>query len=123
MSKDIVQFARALDFAARKHAHQRRKGELEEPYINHLADVTVLLAAATDGRDTVLVRCPEIGSSIAQVLRRFEQINKSTPVPYHDFHRGGGSATIPALKRHPQLRDSGVAHKGIGHIEINCVRT
>ena len=48
MSKDIVQFARALDFAARKHVHQRRKGELEEPYINHLADVTVLLAAATD---------------------------------------------------------------------------
>ncbi len=38
MSKDIIQFARALDFAARKHVHQRRKGELEEPYINHLAE-------------------------------------------------------------------------------------
>ena len=50
MSKDIVQFARALDFAAEKHVHQRRKGELEEPYINHLVDVTRLLAAATEGR-------------------------------------------------------------------------
>ncbi len=45
MSKDILQFARALDFAAKKHVHQRRKGELEEPYINHLADVSRLLAA------------------------------------------------------------------------------
>ncbi len=55
MSKDILQFARALDFAAKKHIHQRRKGELEEPYINHLADVSQLLATATEGRDTVLV--------------------------------------------------------------------
>ncbi len=46
MSKDIIQCARALDFAARKHVHQRRKGELEEPYINHLAEVTQMLAAA-----------------------------------------------------------------------------
>ena len=52
MSKDILQFARALDFAAKKHIHQRRKGELEEPYINHLADVSRLLAAATESRDT-----------------------------------------------------------------------
>jgi (p)ppGpp synthase/HD superfamily hydrolase len=52
MSKDIIQFARALDFAARKHVHQRRKGELEEPYINHLAEVTQMLAAATEGHDT-----------------------------------------------------------------------
>ncbi len=46
---------RAVDFAARKHVHQRRKGETAEPYINHLADVARLLAAATDGKDTVLV--------------------------------------------------------------------
>ncbi len=55
MSEAVLQFARALDFAARKHAHQRRKGESAEPYINHLADVTRLLAAATEGRDTELV--------------------------------------------------------------------
>ena len=46
----LLLFARALDFAARKHVHQRRKGESAEPYINHLAEVARLLAAATEGR-------------------------------------------------------------------------
>ncbi len=55
MSDDVLQFARALEFAARKHVHQRRKGKAAEPYINHLAEVTGLLAAATGGRDTVLI--------------------------------------------------------------------
>jgi (p)ppGpp synthase/HD superfamily hydrolase len=45
----LLLFARALDFAARKHVHQRRKGESAEPYINHLAEVARLLAAATEG--------------------------------------------------------------------------
>lgn len=55
MSDATVLFARALDFAARKHVHQRRKGAAAEPYINHLSEVTRLLAEATGGRDTVLV--------------------------------------------------------------------
>jgi GTP diphosphokinase / guanosine-3',5'-bis(diphosphate) 3'-diphosphatase len=49
----LLLFSRALDFAARKHVHQRRKGELAEPYINHLAEVARLLAAATEGRDAI----------------------------------------------------------------------
>jgi (p)ppGpp synthase/HD superfamily hydrolase len=53
--KPILLFARALDFAARKHMHQRRKGELAEPYVNHLSDVARLLATATDGNDITLV--------------------------------------------------------------------
>ncbi len=55
MSEATVLFAKALDFAARKHVHQRRKGAAAEPYINHLSEVTRLLAEATGGRDTVLV--------------------------------------------------------------------
>lgn len=55
MSIDVVKFARALDYAARKHVSQRRKGEAQEPYINHLAEVAHLLAEATDGMDTELV--------------------------------------------------------------------
>jgi (p)ppGpp synthase/HD superfamily hydrolase len=51
----ILFLARALDFAARKHVHQRRKGALAEPYINHLADVAHRLALATDGGDLELV--------------------------------------------------------------------
>jgi len=52
---DVVRIARALDFAARKHAAQRRKGEAQEPYINHLAEVALLVAEATGGADADLV--------------------------------------------------------------------
>jgi (p)ppGpp synthase/HD superfamily hydrolase len=52
---DLVRLARAVDFAARHHTDQRRKGERAEPYFNHLADVARLLAEATDGADANLV--------------------------------------------------------------------
>lgn len=55
MSTDIIRITQALDFAAKKHVHQRRKGELQEPYINHLTEVARLLAEATQGQDTELV--------------------------------------------------------------------
>jgi len=51
----IIRMARALDFAARKHAEQRRKGMRAEPYINHLTEVALLLAEASDGTDPELV--------------------------------------------------------------------
>jgi (p)ppGpp synthase/HD superfamily hydrolase len=55
MSHDLVQLARAADYAARQHLGQVRKGERAEPYINHLTEVAALLAEATGGEDTVLV--------------------------------------------------------------------
>jgi len=55
MSKTVVDLARALDFAARKHRDQRRKGAASEPYINHPAEVARLVAEATAGVDPVLV--------------------------------------------------------------------
>jgi (p)ppGpp synthase/HD superfamily hydrolase len=45
----------AADFAARRHSGMARKGRGSEPYINHLAEVANLLAAASDGADTELV--------------------------------------------------------------------
>ena len=51
----VIGVARALDFAARKHAHQRRKGINAEPYVNHLTEVALLLAEATGGADPALV--------------------------------------------------------------------
>ena len=52
---DIVLLTRAMDFAARKHQEQRRKGEAKEPYINHLTEVASLVAEATDGHDVLAV--------------------------------------------------------------------
>ena len=45
----------AADLAARCHNGMARKGRGNEPYINHLAEVANLLAAATDGTDAELV--------------------------------------------------------------------
>jgi len=42
----LPEVLRALDFAARKHRDQRRKGSERAPYINHLIEVSMLLAGA-----------------------------------------------------------------------------
>ncbi len=55
MTTDISRLTRALEFACRKHVHQRRKGEHGEPYVNHLAEVAHLVAEATGGDDANLV--------------------------------------------------------------------
>ena len=54
MNDDTLLIVRALEFAARKHAGQRRKGAAAEPYVNHLAEVALLLAGVA-GADAALV--------------------------------------------------------------------
>jgi GTP diphosphokinase / guanosine-3',5'-bis(diphosphate) 3'-diphosphatase len=53
--QEWLQVLKAADAAARWHVHQRRKGPAEEPYINHLVEVAMLVAEATGGSDTDLV--------------------------------------------------------------------
>ncbi len=53
--KEWVSVLRAADAAARWHAHQRRKGIAQEPYINHLLEVASLITEATGGSDPNLV--------------------------------------------------------------------
>ncbi len=55
MSADIVRITQALDYACRKHVKQRRKGDSQDPYVNHLAEVAHLVAECTGGEDTNLV--------------------------------------------------------------------
>lgn len=43
------QLLRAANFAARRHAGQKRKGAAQEPYINHLLEVAGLLAECIEG--------------------------------------------------------------------------
>ena len=70
----LLLFARALDFAARKHVHQRRKGELAEPYINHLAEVARLLAAATEGRDAVLTVAGILHDTLEDTATSYDEL-------------------------------------------------
>jgi (p)ppGpp synthase/HD superfamily hydrolase len=53
--KEWLLVLKAADAAARWHIHHRRKGPAEEPYINHLLEVAMLVAEATGGSDTNLV--------------------------------------------------------------------
>ena len=41
---DLAKFIQAASFAAKKHRGQKRKGAIEEPYINHPLEVANLLA-------------------------------------------------------------------------------
>ena len=70
----LLLFARALDFAARKHVHQRRKGELAEPYINHLAEVARLLAAATEGRDAVVTVAGILHDTLEDTATSYDEL-------------------------------------------------
>lgn len=45
----------AARFAADRHVHQRRKGDAQEPYLNHLVEVADLLAQAIGDDDANLI--------------------------------------------------------------------
>ena len=51
----LAQVVAAAHFAARAHSGQRRKGAAQEPYVNHVLEVTDLLAQATGGNDPILL--------------------------------------------------------------------
>lgn len=76
MGTDIVAVARALDFAARKHSTQRRKGEAGEPYVNHLAEVARLVAEATLGQDTIAVLAALLHDAIEDTPTTREELER-----------------------------------------------
>lgn len=76
MASDVVAVARALDFAARKHSNQRRKGEAGEPYVNHLAEVARLVAEATEGKDTTAVLAALLHDAIEDTPTTREELER-----------------------------------------------
>ena len=66
----------AAHFAAEKHAHQKRKGRLQEPYINHLIEVAELIAASANVLDTELVMAALLHDTVedtAVTLKELEE--------------------------------------------------
>ncbi|MFS8039114.1 HD domain-containing protein [Xanthobacter sp. AM11] len=51
----VALVVRALAFATLRHTDQRRKGSRAQPYVNHLAEVALLVSEATAGADAALV--------------------------------------------------------------------
>jgi hypothetical protein len=75
---DVELLARAWRVAAERHVDHRRKGSRAEPYVNHLAEVADLVAAATGGSDARLVAAAvlhdtieDTGMSLAELDRLF----------------------------------------------------
>ncbi len=72
----LLDFARALDFAAHKHIDQRRKGVRAEPYVNHLSEVALLVAEATEGKDSVSVIAALLHDTLEDTDASYEEIER-----------------------------------------------
>lgn len=64
---DTVLLVRAFHFACSSHVCHRRKGEADEPYVNHLADVALRVAEATGGTDANLIAAALLHDCIEDV--------------------------------------------------------
>ena len=70
----ILTLADAYHFAAAKHVGQRRKGEAEEPYVNHLTEVADLVAQATRGDDVEAIVAAILHDTVEDTETSFEEI-------------------------------------------------
>ncbi|PWC36309.1 HD domain-containing protein [Azospirillum sp. TSO35-2] len=76
LNAPLLDFARALDFAAHKHIDQRRKGVRAEPYVNHLSEVALLVAEATNGQDPVVVIAALLHDTLEDTDASYEEIER-----------------------------------------------
>lgn len=68
----------AARFAAEKHAQQKRKGQTQEPYINHLIEVAELIASSSTRLDAELIMAgllhdtvEDTGTTLDELEERF----------------------------------------------------
>ena len=78
MNHDLQAVLTAAQFAAEKHAAQRRKGAAAEPYVNHLIEVANLVARALTEPDPNLIAAAllhdvveDTGVTADELLERF----------------------------------------------------
>jgi guanosine-3',5'-bis(diphosphate) 3'-pyrophosphohydrolase len=67
----------AAEFAAHRHSGKARKGRGNEPYVNHLAEVANLLAAATEGKDAELVAAGWLHDTIEDTGVTAQELDKT----------------------------------------------
>lgn len=77
MLSDVRLISEAAELAAHRHNGMARKGRGNEPYINHLAEVANLLAAATDGADAELVAAGWLHDSIEDTDTTREELART----------------------------------------------
>lgn len=67
----------AAQFAAERHAAQKRKGAAQEPYINHLIEVAQLIAGSSDALDTNLVMAGLLHDTVEDTGTEPEEIERA----------------------------------------------
>jgi (p)ppGpp synthase/HD superfamily hydrolase len=67
----------AAEFAAHRHSGKARKGRGNEPYVNHLAEVANLLAAATEGKDAELVAAGWLHDTVEDAGTTAQELDKT----------------------------------------------
>ena len=70
----IVRILSAAEFAAHKHAGQRRKGAAQEPYINHVIEVARLVAENSELQDVELVMACLLHDTVEDTDATTEQL-------------------------------------------------
>jgi (p)ppGpp synthase/HD superfamily hydrolase len=76
MPAPVLLISEAAELAARRHNGMARKGRGNEPYINHLAEVANLLAAATAGADAELVAAGWLHDTIEDTDTTREELSQ-----------------------------------------------
>jgi guanosine-3',5'-bis(diphosphate) 3'-pyrophosphohydrolase len=74
LENGVLLIARAADFAARAHVTQRRKGDAQEPYVNHLIEVALLLTEATGGENPALIAAGWLHDTLEDTATEREEL-------------------------------------------------
>jgi guanosine-3',5'-bis(diphosphate) 3'-pyrophosphohydrolase len=73
---ETTQLLRALEFAARKHRDQRRKGNHQAPYINHPIEVARIVATVGNCEDIAVLQAAILHDTIEDTDATPEEIER-----------------------------------------------
>jgi guanosine-3',5'-bis(diphosphate) 3'-pyrophosphohydrolase len=73
---ETTQLLRALEFAARKHRDQRRKGNHQAPYINHPIEVARIVASVGGCEDIAVLQAAVLHDTIEDTDATPEEIER-----------------------------------------------
>ncbi|TFG59551.1 MAG: HD domain-containing protein [Spirochaetales bacterium] len=74
---DQTLLLKAVNFAAKKHSKQRRKGEHQDPYINHPVEVALLIAEVGGVTDAEVLAAAILHDTIEDTDTTAEEIEKN----------------------------------------------
>ncbi|MDQ3711535.1 MAG: HD domain-containing protein [Acidobacteriota bacterium] len=73
---DVANLIQAINFAAKKHSTQKRKGADEQPYINHILEVVNILANVGKVKDYDVLIAAVLHDTIEDTETTIEEITK-----------------------------------------------